>query len=45
MAQFKYSAGLCALGGDWDDDMIAVSVHLQESLEFLYSLDEMHYDG
>jgi len=31
--------------GDWDDDMIAVSVHLQESLEFLYYLDEMHYNG
>jgi xylose isomerase len=31
--------------GDWDDDMIAVSVHLQESLEFFYYLDEMKYDG
>jgi len=31
--------------GDWDDDMIAVSVHLQESVEFMYYLQEMKYDG
>jgi xylose isomerase len=31
--------------GDWDDDLIAVSVHFQESLEFLFYLDEMKYDG
>lgn len=31
--------------GDWDDDLIAVSVHLQETLEFIYYLDLMNYDG
>ena len=31
--------------GDWDDDLIAVSVHLQESVEFMFYLDEMKYDG
>jgi len=31
--------------GDWDDDMIAVSVHLQESLEFMYYIEVMKYDG
>ncbi len=31
--------------GDWDDDLIAVSVHLQETLEFLYYLDKFNYDG
>jgi xylose isomerase len=31
--------------GDWDDDLIAVSVHLQETLEFLYYLDIFNYDG
>lgn len=31
--------------GDWDDDLIAVSVHLQESVEFMYYLQEMKYDG
>ncbi len=31
--------------GDWDDDMIAVSVHLQETLEFMYYLEDMGYDG
>jgi xylose isomerase len=31
--------------GDWDDDMVAGSVHIQESLEFLYYLDIMKYDG
>lgn len=31
--------------GDWDDDMIAVSVHLQESVEFMFYLEEMKYDG
>ena len=31
--------------GDWDDDLIAVSVHLQESVEFLFYLDAMGYDG
>jgi xylose isomerase len=31
--------------GDWDDDLIAVSVHLQESLEFMYYLEKMKYDG
>jgi len=31
--------------GDWDDDLIAVSVHLQETLEFMYYLDLMKYDG
>jgi len=31
--------------GDWDDDMLAVSIHLQETLEFMYYLDEMGYDG
>jgi len=31
--------------GDWDDDLIAVSVHPQESLEFMYYLEVMKYDG
>ena len=31
--------------GDWDDDMIAVSVHLQETLEFLYYLEKFNYNG
>jgi len=31
--------------GDWDDDLIAVSVHLQESIEFMFYLGEMGYDG
>jgi xylose isomerase len=31
--------------GDWDDDLIAVSVHLQETVEFMYYLQEMKYDG
>ena len=31
--------------GDWDDDMIAVSVHLHESLGFMYYLEVMKYDG
>ena len=30
---------------DWDDDLIAVSVHLQESVEFMYYLETMKYDG
>ncbi len=31
--------------GDWDDDLIAVSVHLQETLEFLYYLEKFGYEG
>ncbi len=31
--------------GDWDDDLIAVSVHPQETLEFLYYLDLFGYNG
>jgi len=31
--------------GDWDDDLIAVSVHLQETLEFLYYLEKFNYNG
>jgi len=31
--------------GDWDDDMLAVSIHLQETLEFMYYLEKTGYDG
>jgi xylose isomerase len=31
--------------GDWDDDLIAVSVHLQETLEFMFYLEHFGYDG
>lgn len=31
--------------GDWDDDLIAVSVHLQETVEFMYYLEKFRYDG
>lgn len=31
--------------GDWDDDLVAVSVHLQETIEFLYYLEKFKYDG
>ncbi|HSV30603.1 MAG TPA: sugar phosphate isomerase/epimerase family protein [Atribacteraceae bacterium] len=30
---------------DWDDDMIVGSVHLPETLEFLYYLEKTGYDG
>jgi xylose isomerase len=30
---------------EWDDDLIAASVNLHETLEFMYYLDEMGYDG
>lgn len=31
--------------GDWDDDMIAGAIHIQETLEFLYYVDKVGYDG
>jgi xylose isomerase len=31
--------------GDWDDDLIASSVHFQETLEFMYYLELMGFDG
>ncbi|MFW6180477.1 MAG: sugar phosphate isomerase/epimerase family protein [Spirochaetota bacterium] len=31
--------------GDWDDDMIAGAIHIQETLEFLYYVDQVGYDG
>jgi xylose isomerase len=31
--------------GDWDDDMIAGTIHVQETLEFLYWADKVGYDG
>jgi xylose isomerase len=31
--------------GEWDDDLIVGSVHIAESLEFLYYLDVTEYDG
>ncbi len=31
--------------GEWDDDLIVGSVHIAESLEFLYYLDLTGYDG
>jgi len=31
--------------GDWDDDLIAVSVHLQETIEFMYYLEKFKYEG
>ena len=31
--------------GEWDDDLIVGSVHIAESLEFLYYLDVTEYEG
>ncbi len=31
--------------GDWDDDLAAGTVHIPETLEFMYYLEEMSYDG
>jgi xylose isomerase len=31
--------------GDWDDDLNAVTDHLQKTLEFMYYLDVVKYDG
>ena len=31
--------------GDWDDDLAAGTVHIPETLEFMYFLEETGYDG
>jgi xylose isomerase len=31
--------------GDWDDDLVAGTVHIPETLEFMYYVDRSGYDG
>ncbi|MFW6137816.1 MAG: sugar phosphate isomerase/epimerase family protein [Spirochaetota bacterium] len=31
--------------GEWDDDMIVGTIHLQETMEFMYYLEQVGYDG